>query len=174
MALLRAQKVALVDELVEELKNSRVALLFSYSALDSQGNLTLRDKSYEQGGKIKMLSNNLLRLVLERLEFALDLPEKPLALAYQFADEINAAKTLVDFAKETEKLEVIAGWIDGRFFKAEEIKTLAALPGQEVLQSQLIGRLAGLLQRMVYGLNFPLQKFAFVIKAVEETRTKDK
>jgi len=170
MALLKAQKIALVDNLVEELKSSRVAVLFSYSGLDSESNLSLRDKSFEQGGKIKMLSNNLLRLVLERLGYQLELPEKPLALGYRFNDEISAAKILVDFAKQTEKLEVIAGWVDGRFFEAESIKALASLPGRDALYSQLVGRLAAMLQGLVYSLNFPIQKFAYVVKAVEHSR----
>lgn len=174
MALLKAQKIALVEQLAEELKSSRVALLFTYSALGSVDNLALRDRSFEQGGKIKMISNNLLRLVMEKADFSLELPEKPLALAYGFVDEIAATKVLVDFAKETEKLEMLAGWIDGRMFDSSDVKSLAALPGQDVLRAQLVGRLGGLLQKLAYNLNFPLQKFAYVINAVEKSRQEDK
>ncbi len=82
-----------------------------------------------------------------------------------------AAKLLSDFAKETEALEVLGGWIDGKFFTAADVKTLASLPSKETLQAQVVGRLAGLIQGLVFNLNFPLQQFAFVVKAVEQSKS---
>lgn len=170
MALLRAQKETFVTELATKLADSRVALIFAYTALNNQVNTKLRDQAFDQHGSIKMLSNNLLRLILKKLGWELEVPSRQLAIAYGFEDEVTAAKMLVDFGKEAEGLEVLAGWIDGRFFGAGEIKTLAALPGKETLQSQVVGRLAGLMQGLVYNLNYPLQKFAYVINSVEQSK----
>lgn len=170
MALLRAEKETLVTSLTEELKNSRVAVIFAYTALNNQTNTTLRDKAFDEGGRIRMLSNNLLRLILKNTGRDFDLPERQLAVAYGFADEVVAAKLLVEFGKTTETLEVLAGWIDGQFFDAANIKSLSALPSRETLQAQLVGRLNGLIQGLVYNLNFPLQKFAYVVSAISESK----
>ncbi len=172
MPLLRAQKESLVENLVEELKNSRISLIVAYQHLNAKGNLSLRDKAFEQKGKLKMLSNNLLKLILKNLnqDKELEIPSRQLAIAYGFEDEVTAAKLLSDFAKETEALEVLGGWIDGKFFSAADVKTLASLPSKETLQAQVVGRLAGLMQGLVYSLNFPLQQFAFVVKAVEASK----
>jgi large subunit ribosomal protein L10 len=170
MPILRAQKETLVTQLGEEIKSSRISLVVAYKNLGSKANLSLRDKAFEQGGKIRMISNNLLRLVLKTQDRELEIPEKQLAFAYGFQDEVTAAKLLSDFAKETDSLEVLAGWIDGNFFDASAVKTLASLPSKETLQAQVVGRLAGLMQGLVYNLNFPLQQFAFVVKAVEESK----
>jgi len=170
MALFRAQKVSLVDSLTEELKNSRVSVVFAYKALNMKANDKLRTQAFAEHGKIKMLSNNLLRLILKNQDKELELPQKQLALAYGFTDEVTAAKLLIDFAKETESLEVLAGWIDGKFFDATAVKTLATLPSKEVLQAQVVGRLAGLIQGLVYNLNYPLQKFAYVVQAIEQNK----
>lgn len=167
MPILRAQKEELVNRLTSELQNSRVALVFAYTALNMKANDTLRTKSFEAGAKIKMISNNLLRLILKNINRELEIPEKTLALAYGFDDEIVAAKTLVEFAKETETLEVIGGWIDGSFFDASQVKTLALLPSKETMQAQLVGRLSGLIGSLAYSLNYPIQKFAFVVEAVK-------
>ena len=131
MPILRAQKVDLVAKLTEELQNSRVALVFAYTGLNMSANDKLRTAAFEAGAKIKMISNNLLRLILKNTKRELEIPEKTLALAYGFEDEVVAAKTLVEFAKETETLEVLGGWIDGNFFDASQIKTLSALPNKE-------------------------------------------
>ena len=170
MPILRVQKEQIVGSLAEELKNSRIALLFTYHRLTNDANKTLRDTAFGDQGKIRMVSNNLLRLILKSLKLEFELPEKPLALAYGFTDEVTAAKTLVDFAKQTEALEPVAGWVDGRFFTGEEIRSLAALPGRNALQAQLVGRLGGLIHRLVYNLNFPLRGLVFVTQAIAESK----
>jgi len=174
MPLIRSQKEELVAKLSEELRDSRVALVFSYSGLNVKTGERLRSEAFEQGAKIRAISNNLLALILRRLNLELEIPPKNLGLAYGFTDEVAAAKILANFAKETETLEVIGGWVDGQFFSADQVKTLSALPAKEVLQAQLVGRLGGLIGSLGYCLNYPLQKFAYVVRALEENKTEMK
>lgn len=172
MPLIRSQKEELVTKLSEELRNSRIALVFSFSGLNVKTGERLRNEAFEQNAKVRVISNNLLGLILRRLNLEIEIPPKNLGLAYGFADEVAAAKILVNFAKETETLEVIGGWVDGQFFSADQVKTLSALPSKEILQAQLVGRLAGLIGRLGYCLNYPLQKFAYVVKVLEENKVK--
>jgi large subunit ribosomal protein L10 len=174
MPLIRAQKESLVENLVEELQSSRISLVVAYTQLGMKANESLRTQAFEQQGKIKMVSNNLLRLLLKKLGREMEIPQRTLALAYGFEDEIAAAKTLVAFGKETQSLEILGGWIDGNFFEAAEIKTLAELPGKEQLQAQLVGRLGGLIGSLAYSLNYPVQKFAFVVEAVKNAQGEGK
>jgi|GEM_PF-1436688 len=167
MPLIRAEKEALIEGLLTELRESRVALVIAYTRLHMKANDDLRTKAFEQGAKIKMISNNLLTLLLKKMDREMELPQKTLALAYGYADEVEAAKSLVAFGKETDALEVLGGWIDGNFFDMAQVKTLSALPGKEQLQAQVVGRLAGLIQGLAYNLNYPIQKFAFAISALE-------
>lgn len=170
MPLIRAQKETLIQNLTSELENSRVSLIVAYTKLGMKANDTLRSQAFEQSGKIKMISNTLLALILKKLGRGLEIPEKQLAIAYGFTDEVTAAKTLVQFGKETDSLEVLGGWIDGNFFDAAQVKTLATLPGKDQLRAQVVGRLNGLIQELVYNLNFPLQQFAFVVNAINESK----
>lgn len=172
MPILRAQKESLIERLQNELKDSRISLIVAYQHLNAKSNLELRDKAFEQSGKIRMISNKLLSLLLTKLgqNKEIEIPSRQLAIAYGFSDEVMAAKLLSEFTKETEALEVLGGWIDGKFFTAADVKTLASLPNKETLQAQVVGRLAGLIQGLVYNLNFPLQQFAFVVKAVEVSK----
>jgi len=167
MPLLRAQKETLVTKLTEELQNSRVALVFAYKALNMKANDSLRTKAFGEGAKIKMISNSLLTLILKNIGRTMEMPAKQLAVAYGFQDEVEAAKTLVVFSKETDALEVLGGWVDGQFFDATQVKTLSLLPNKETLQAQVVGRLSGLISGLAYSLNFPLQKFAYVIEAIK-------
>lgn len=170
MPLIRAQKEALVEKLLGELQDSRVSVVVSYTKLHMKANNDLRTKAFEQNGKIKMISNTLLALILKKLGREMDIPSKQLAIAYGFGDEVVAAKTLVAFGKETDALEVIGGWIDGTFFDAAQVKTLSSLPGKTELQAQLVGRLGGLISSLAYSLNYPIQKFAFVVEALKSAQ----
>lgn len=168
MPLLKAQKVTLVEDIVKDLNESRISLVVAYSKLNMKSNDQLRDKSFEQGGKVKMISNTLLALILKRVGLSIEIPQKQLALAYGFQDEVTAAKLLVDFAKETGSLEILGGWVDGKFFDAIIIKQLSTLPSKEQLQAQVIGRLMAVTQKLVYNIHYPLQQLAYVVKALEE------
>lgn len=173
MPLVRAQKEVLIEKLTKEVGESRVALIVAYTRLHMKANDELRTKAFDQGAKIKMISNTLLTLLLKNLGREMEMPQKTLAIAYGFADEVEAAKTLVAFGKETESLEVIGGWIDGTFFDMNAVKTLSSLPGKETLQAQLVGRLGGLIGSLAYSLNYPIQKFAYVVEAVKSAQPAD-
>ncbi len=170
MPILRAQKEELVSKLISELQDSRVSIIFAYTALNMKANDTLRTKAFNAGAKVKMVSNNLLKLILKGTGKEMAIPSKQLAISYGFNDEVEAAKVLVDFAKETDTLEILGGWIDGNFFDASQVKTLATLPNKETLQAQLVGGLGGLIGSLAYSLNYPIQKFAFVIEAVKSAQ----
>lgn len=173
MPLVRAQKEVLIEKLTKEVGESRVALIVAYTRLHMKANDELRTKAFDQGAKIKMISNTLLTLLLKNLGREMEMPQKTLAIAYGFADEVEAAKTLVAFGKETESLEVIGGWIDGTFFDMSAVKTLSSLPGKETLQAQLVGRLSAIIGSLAYSLNYPMQKFAYVVEAVKSAQPAD-
>ena len=173
MPILRAQKEKLIEELTEELKNSRLLYVFEYTKLNSKANEEIRTKLFELGGKIKMISNNMLRILLKGLDREIEIPEAPLAMTYGFDDEVTAAKTLADFAKSTETVNMIGGWIDDKFYDQTSMKSLALLPGRDMLQAQVVGRLAGMLQSLVYNLSFPRNQLIYALKNIEEKKGND-
>ncbi len=170
MPLIRVQKEALIEKLTSEVGASRIVLIVAYTRLHMKANDDLRTKAFDQGAKIKMISNTLLTLLLKNLGREMELPQKTLAVAYGYADEVEAAKSLVTFGKETEALELLGGWIDGTFFDTSAVKTLSSLPSKETLQAQLVGRLNGIIGSLAYSLNYPIQKFAFVVEAVKSAQ----
>lgn len=173
MPLIRSQKETLITNLTSEVGESRIALIVAYTRLHMKANDDLRTKAFDQGAKIKMISNSLLTLLLKNLGRQMDLPQKTLAIAYGYQDEVEAAKSLVSFGKETEALEVLGGWIDSTFFDVSAVKTLSSLPSKETLQAQLVGRLGGIIGSLAYSLNYPIQKFAFVVEAVKAAAPAD-
>jgi len=73
------------------------------------------------------------------------------------ADATAPARVLAEFAKTAEKLEFKSGVVDGTYYNANGLKTIATIPSREVLISKLLGSLQS-----------PITNFARVLKQIAE------
>jgi large subunit ribosomal protein L10 len=93
--------------------------------------------------RYKVIKNTLAKRAVEQA----GMPELgsflagPNGWATHDSDQVATAKVLSDFAKDNEKLQLRAGYMEGRVISIEEIHALAKLPSREVLLSQVLGAL---------------------------------
>jgi large subunit ribosomal protein L10 len=80
------------------------------------------------------------------------------------------AKTLVDFAKDHKKLEVIAGVLSGQKISAEEVEALSKLPSREELLAKLLGTFIAPVGAFVGTLAAVPRSFLTVVKAIEDQK----
>lgn len=102
----------------------------------------LRNQMREQGATLKVTKNRLARLALEgtKIEDLGDHLTGTTALGYS-EDVVAAAKVLVKYAKDNEKLEIVGGSMDTTILDVNGIKSLAALPGLDELRGKIVGLL---------------------------------
>lgn len=136
-------KKAQVAEVIETLKSAQTGVLVDYRGLNVEEDTDLRNKLRAANVKYFVIKNTLLRLAsketgLEGLDEAL---HGPTAIAVSSEDAVAPAKVLADFAKENEKLEIKAGFMDGAVMSLDEIKKLAATPNRETLIAKMMGSL---------------------------------
>ncbi len=136
-------KKAQVAEVVEALKAAQTGILVDYRGLNVEEDTDLRNKLRAANVKYFVIKNTLLRLAsketgLEGLDEAL---HGPTAIAISSEDAVAPAKVLSDFAKDNEKLEIKAGFMDGAVMTLDEIKKLAATPNHETLIAKMMGSL---------------------------------
>lgn len=136
-------KKAQVAEVVEALKEAQTGILVDYRGLNVEEDTDLRNKLRAANVKYFVIKNTLLRLAsketgLEGLDEAL---HGPTAIAVSSEDAVAPAKVLSDFAKDNEKLEIKAGFMDGAVMTLDEIKKLAATPNRETLIAKMMGSL---------------------------------
>jgi large subunit ribosomal protein L10 len=136
-------KKAQVAEVIETLKSAQTGVLVDYRGLNVEEDTDLRNKLRAANVKYFVIKNTLLRLAsketgLEGLDEAL---HGPTAIAVSSEDAVAPAKVLADFAKENEKLEIKAGFMDGAVLSLDEIKKLAATPNRETLIAKMMGSL---------------------------------
>lgn len=148
-------KKAQVAEVVEALKEAQTGILVDYRGLNVEEDTDLRNKLRAANVKYFVIKNTLLRLAsketgLEGLDEAL---HGPTALAVSSEDAVAPAKVLSDFAKDNEKLEIKAGFMDGAVMSLDEIKKLASTPNLETLIAKMMGSLNSPVSSLVRLLN---------------------
>lgn len=137
------EKKQIVANLTELLNGAAAGVLVDYRGLTVEEDTTLRKKFREAGVNYQVVKNTLLRFAskesgLEELDESLN---GPTALATHTDDMVAPAKIVADFMKNNEKIEIKAGFMEGKVISLDEIKTLAATPSKDVLIAKIMGSL---------------------------------
>lgn len=144
--LTRTQKEEQVAFLKERVDRANSMLAVDYRGLSVAQMTELRRKLRDAGeGQIdyRVAKNTLLRRAIagtgfEGLGRFLD---GPTAVAFAFEDASSAARALIDYAKEHEKLGIKGGVVEGDVVDLAGIQSLARLPGKHELRGMLAGTL---------------------------------
>ncbi len=166
------RKKKIVQELVEKINSASTGILVDYKGLTVQEDTELRNELRKAEVEYKVIKNTMLRFAanetnLEDLEPFL---HGTTSLAISYDDLIAPAKVLNDFAKKNNKLEIKAGFIEGKIVSIEEIKELAELPSKEVLIAKALGGLNAPITGFVNVLNANLRGLAIALNAIAEQK----
>ena len=145
------QKKVTVAELIEKLKAAQAGVLVDYRGLTVSEDTELRRKFREAGVEYTVVKNTLTRFAakevgLDELDGVL---HGPTSLAISDSDPVAPAKIIADFAKGNDKVEIKAGFLDGKVISLDEIKTLANTPSREVLIAKIMGSLNAPVSKLV-------------------------
>jgi large subunit ribosomal protein L10 len=126
----------------------------------------LRIKMREEGAGLKVTKNRLARLALEgtEIEGLGDHLKGTTVLGYS-EDVVAAAKVLVKYAKDNEKLEIVGGSMDATILDVNGVKALAALPGLDELRGKIVGLLQAPAGKLVSITQAPAGQLARVFGA---------
>jgi large subunit ribosomal protein L10 len=100
----------------------------------------LRLKMRDAGAQFKVAKNRLALIALEGTKYGPigDMLTGPTALATSI-DPVAAAKVAVEFAKTTDRIEIVGGAMGDTLLDVNGIKALAALPSLDELRGKLVG-----------------------------------
>lgn len=157
-----------VKELVEELKNSTGFILTDYRGLTVSEITELRKKLYRANSRYKIAKNTLLGIAFEKSKYP-DFKEYlvgPTAIAFLDEKPVEAAKSLIDFAKEYGKLEVKSGYIDGQLVTKEQVKEISELPSREELMQKLLNSINYPIYGLVNVLSGPARGLATALSEI--------
>lgn len=165
----KAEKVTLVDNLVEELKDAKSLVLVNYTGLNVKSQQELKRRLKEVNGRMVVVKNTLLKRAIERAkldnQMATDeILQGQTALVIADEDPIAPIQTLGKFAKETELPKFKVGVVEGSFQNSEALAKLSTLPGRDALLGQVLGALIAPEYGLVGTLQGNIQKLLFILK----------
>jgi large subunit ribosomal protein L10 len=136
----RSEKSDLVDELKQVFSETSVVVVTRNLGLTVAQSTDLRLRMRDAGAQFKVAKNRLALIALDGSRYSPigDLLKGPTALATSI-DPVAAAKVAVDFAKTTDKFEVLGGAMGDTLLDVNGIRALAELPSLDQLRGTLIG-----------------------------------
>jgi large subunit ribosomal protein L10 len=162
----RSQNADLVDELKNVFSETSVVVVTRNHGLSVAQSTELRLRMRDAGAQYKVAKNRLALIALEdsRYKPIGDLLKGPTALATS-GDPVAAAKVAVDFAKTTDKFEIVGGAMGDTILDANGIKALAALPSLDELRAKIVGLVQAPATKIVRTVNEPGAQLARVFGA---------
>ena len=149
-------KKEIVNNIVDNIKDSESVILFQYQGLTVADLSELRVKLREADATVKVYKNTLLKRALDELNINFEgFLEGPNAILFG-KNLLEPIKVLADFAKDHEKLEIRVGIISGSVADLATINEYASIPSREGLLTMLA---AGMMEH-VRNLSIALNLYA--------------
>ena len=169
MGLNRSEKAVVIEEVAAKVATAKSIVLAQYRGLEV-GHITgLRKQARNNGVYLRVLKNSLARRAVA------DSPFKGLAdqmvgpLIYGISDDpVAAAKVISGFAKDNDKLVVMAGSLPNSVLDADGVKALATMPSRDELLAKLMGTMQAPIAQFVRTLNEVPTKFVRGLAAVRD------
>ena len=155
-----ANKVGIVDGIVDKLSRAQGVVLVSYNGLTVAEDNELRAKCREAGVEYRVLKNTMIKracqaLNIDGLDSAL---EGNTAVAFSYDDPIAAARVIDEYTASSKKAEIKAGVLENKAISVQEVKALAALKSKENVVARLLGTLNAPVRKLVVTLKLASEK----------------
>lgn len=166
----REEKSAAIQEIAADIEASEAIFAVDYRGISVPQAAELRSKLREADASFRIVKNRLTKIAADQAgeERLAELLSGPTALTFVRGDTAQAAKAITTFNKEHEVLTYKGGFMDATSLDEAAFKSIAKLPGREVLNGQLAGVVASPLTGLVRGLGSMIQGLALQLGQIAE------
>jgi large subunit ribosomal protein L10 len=166
----REEKSAAIQEIAAEIEAADAIFAVDYRGISVPQAAELRSKLREADASFRIVKNRLTKIAADQSgeERLAELLQGPTALTFVRGDTAQAAKAITTFNKEHEVLTYKGGFMEATSLDEAAFKSIAKLPGREVLNGQLAGVVASPLTGLVRGLGSMIQGLALQLGQIAE------
>jgi len=166
----REEKSAAIQEIAAQIEASEAIFAVDYRGISVPQAAELRSKLREADASFRIVKNRLTKIAADQVgeERLAELLQGPTALTFVRGDTAQAAKAITTFNKEHEVLTYKGGFMEATSLDELAFKSIAKLPGREVLNGQLAGVVASPLTGLVRGLGGMIQGLALQLGQIAE------
>jgi large subunit ribosomal protein L10 len=171
---MRSEKSSIYLEVTQRLEGSDYVFVVNYGGLLVKDLTELRREMAKLGGRSMVVKNTYLSRAVAQMKWEnVDaMLTGPTAIVTGKGDATEVAKSLVKFVKAHEKAAIKGACLDGKALGIADVDALTKLPPREVMLGLFVGTLAAPMTQLVGVFNQKVLSLLYVLKAVEEKKSK--
>ena len=163
----------IVEDLKEKISGASGCFFIGFNKVGAFGFNQLRNELTKAGAKIFVTKNSLFKRAFKDLAWqdSEDILDKETGAVLVYDDDVvKTCKVLVDFAKESETLQVKGATIDQKRIGPEDVQAMAKLPSRETLLGMVVCQLAAPITGFASCLNQVILKFLWVVEEIKKKK----
>ena len=168
----REEKEEIVNNLIEDIKNTSHFYLADISGLNAEETTELRRKCFENDLKLTVVKNTLLKRAFDAVEFSADELEQVLEgpTSLILTEKGNTpAKLIKEFRKKKDKPLLKGAYVEESFYIGDDkLEDLAKIKSKEELLGDLILQLQSPMNNVISSLKSGNDILAGVVKSLSE------
>ena len=176
MAKSKAAKVEMGEGLAKCFNEANASIVAEYSGITAEQLVQLRRRLRNVGCEFKVIKNRVAKKAIEsKAQGSSAISSKlhgPIGVVYVYKDIAAASKTMLDYARENEKLKITGGLLEGRALSVAELKQISELPTKDVLLSRIVGAIVSPHRQLLGVLSAVSQGLVRTISAIKDTKSK--
>ncbi len=154
-------KKAVVESLIEKMKNATSVVFVDYKGINVAQDTDLRKQFREANVEYSVVKNTLTRLAAKDVGYDFDeVLNGTTSMACTTGDPIAPARIVCEFAKKNKNaLTIKGGVVEGSVLTAEQLNGFGELPSKNALVAQVLGTFLA-----------PISSLAFVLDQIREQK----
>ena len=171
---MRPEKNSILQEIRRRLEPADYVFVVNYGGLKVSELTELRRAMAPLGAKAQVVKNTYLDRVTQQLGWESVAPflTGPTAVVTGTGDASEVAKALMKFVKAHDKAAIKGVCLDGKALGKTDVDALSKVPPREVMLGLFVGTLAAPMMQLVGVFNQKVLSLLYVLKAVEEKKSK--
>lgn len=165
----RAEKSVQIDGLRATFERMSSAVFLDFTGMTVEEVTKLRSTFRAKGIEYKVVKNTLVQKALADKSWLSQLDTVLVGMtgvAWSFEEPSAAARVVKDFKKDSEKLKIKAGLLEGTVLGPKAVEEqLATLPNKDEARAMLLATMMAPMQTFVRLLNVPAQSLVGVLSA---------
>lgn len=158
----RETKEMQIKDLAAKFAKAKGAFIVDFKGMKVEQVTSLRKKLNAAEAEMKVVRNTLAKRAFKDHPAAekafSDKMKGTNAIVFAYGEVVPTAKTLADFGKDVEVLQIKTGLMDGEALDEKKIKFLATLPGKNELRAMFLGVLQAPGSKLARCLNAYVEK----------------
>lgn len=170
--MLRNEKEKVVAEICDQIKESRLVVLTTFTGLNVEKMTNLRNALRKVDTNYRVVKNTLVRRASQDTALK-DLGKEftgSSALVLCKGEPMEPCKLLKEFMKENEAVTIKGGMLDNKVVFKEQIDAIASLPSREILLAKMLFVMKSPQQGLVNVLIGVPQKFVRVLEEIRKQK----